>query len=319
VTDHKTVQDLGHGIFLIDLLETGTPGRTSSYLIRGEKTALVEVGSSHSRENILDSLAKIGATPEEIDYVIVTHIHLDHSGGVGYLLPLLPNATVVCHPRASRHLIDPSRLIAGASAVYGDELERIFGKILPVPAERVLVREDGETIDLGAGHLLTFYDTPGHARHHFTIHDAGAVGLFTGDTVGIRYVPELTGWEYNAIYPSTSPSEFDLQAVNDTIDRLEPLGAERIYHTHFGMTEPAALAFDRTRKTAADFDRLARESFRPGQPWEELAEKLREYIRADLTAAGHVPGALNGLELDIELNAKGLLFVLEKEHTAKEK
>lgn len=317
MTEKTLVQDLGRNVYLIDLLETNSPGRTSAYVVRGEKNALVEVGSSHSRENILNSLEKIGLTPEQIDYVIVTHIHLDHSGGVGYILPLLPHATVVCHPRAARHLIDPSRLIAGASAVYGDELERIFGKILPVPEERVLVREDGEEIDLGNGHLLTFYDTPGHARHHFSIHDHGSNGIFTGDTVGIKYVPELTGWDFDVIYPSSSPSEFDLQAVFRTIERLQALRPDRIYHTHFGATEPATHAFERTRQTAADFDRIARDSFRPGQPWQEVAEKLREYIRTDCAAQGHTVTDLSGLELDIELNAKGLLFVLEKEHASK--
>jgi glyoxylase-like metal-dependent hydrolase (beta-lactamase superfamily II) len=318
MTDKHTVLHVGHDVYQFDLLESGEQGRTSSYVIRGEKNAIVDVGSSHARARILEAIAEIGLTPEQIDFVIITHIHLDHSGGVGYLLPDLPNATVVCHPRAARHLIDPTRLIAGASAVYGDDLERIFGKILPVPQERVLIREDCETIDLGGGHLLTFYDTPGHARHHFSVYDAGSKGIFTGDTVGIRYVPELTGWDFISMFPSTSPSEFDLAAVHHTIERLEKLGAERIYHAHFGMTEPASYAFARTRETAADFDRLARTAFEPGMAWEPLAEQIREYIRTDLAKAGHEVHDLSGIELDIELNAKGLIYVLEREHAKKQ-
>lgn len=313
----STPQDLQHGVYLIDLLESGERGRTGSYLVRGaEKTALIETGSSHSSQRILDGIAALGLQPADIDYVIVTHIHLDHSGGVGYILPQFPNATVVCHPRAARHLIDPTRLIAGASAVYGDELERIFGTILPVPEERVLVREDGETIELG-DRVLTFYDTPGHARHHFSIQDSGSNGIFTGDTVSIRYVPELTGWDFTCLFPSTSPSEFDRDAVFRTVDRLEQLKPDRIYHTHFGVTEPASAAFERTRQTIADYDAFAREIFRPGLPWEELAERIREYIRADLAKQGHIVQELSGIELDIELNAKGLLFVLEKEFAQK--
>lgn len=305
--------DLGNGVFQIDLLEGGERGRSAGYIVRGEKNALFDTGSSHSRQTILDGLAALGMTPADLDYLVVTHIHLDHSGGVGYLLPLLPNATVICHPRAARHLIDPTRLIAGASAVYGESLERIFGQILPVPEERVVIAEDGDTVDLG-GRMLTFYDSPGHARHHIAIHDSGSNGIFTGDTVSIRYVPELTGWDFTCLFPSTSPSEFDRAAVFQTVERLEKLQPERIYHTHFGMTEPASYAFARTRQTVADYDQMARDLFRPGMPWEDLADRIREYIRADLAKAGHSVHDLSGIELDIELNAKGLLFVLEKEH-----
>ncbi|KEO82124.1 MBL fold metallo-hydrolase [Tumebacillus flagellatus] len=313
-----TPQDLGYGVHLIDLEEGGELGRTAAYIVRGEsKTALFEVGSSHAAQNILDSLDVLGIKPEEIDYVIVTHIHLDHSGGVGYILPNFPNATVLCHPRAARHLIDPTRLIAGASAVYGDDLERIFGKILPVAEERVRAMEDGEALDLG-GRTLTFYDSPGHARHHCSIHDSGSQGIFTGDTVSIRYVPELTGWDFTCLFPSTSPSEFDREAVFRTVEKLRALNPERIYHTHFGATEPASYAFERTLRTVADYDDFAREMFRPGLPWEDLAERIREYIRTDLAAHGHHVHDLSGIELDIRLNAQGLLFVLEKEHAKKQ-
>ncbi|MBL0386576.1 MBL fold metallo-hydrolase [Tumebacillus sp. ITR2] len=310
----NTPQDLGFGVSLIDLQESGEKGRTGAYIVRGEsKTALIEVGSSHAAQTILDNIAAMGLQPTDIDYVIVTHIHLDHSGGVGYILPQFPNATVVCHPRAARHLIDPTRLIAGASAVYGEDLERIFGTILPVPEERVLALADGETLDLG-GRTLTFYDTPGHARHHCSIHDSGSEGIFTGDTVSIRYVPELTGWDFACLFPSTSPSEFDRDAVFQTVERLQKLHAKRIYHTHFGVTEPATYAFERTLKTVADYDAFSREMFRPGLPWEDLAERIREYIRADLAEHGHHVHDLSGIELDIRLNAQGMLFVLEKEH-----
>lgn len=309
-----TPQDLGYGVSLIDLAESEEQGRTAAYVVRGErKTALLEVGSSHAAPNILHNLEALGIQPTDIEYVIVTHIHLDHSGGVGYLLPHFPNATVLCHPRAARHLIDPTRLIAGASAVYGENLERIFGQILPVPEARVRVMQDGETLDLG-GRIFTFYDTPGHARHHFSIHDSGSQGIFTGDTVSIRYVPELTGWDFTCLFPSTSPSEFDREAVFQTVERLQALHPERIYHTHFGVTEPASYAFERTLQTVADYDTMAREIFRPGLPWEDLAERIREYIRQDLASQGHAVQDLHGLELDIRLNAQGLLFVLEKEY-----
>jgi len=318
LTDNLHVYDLGHDIHLIDLLDMGERARTGCYVIRGAKTALVDVGASPSQPQILAGLAKLGIAPEKIDYVILTHIHLDHAGGMGFLLPLLPNATVVCHPRAARHVIDPSRLIAGAQAVYGDQLQRLFGQILPVPEERVLIREDGETLDLGEGHFLTFYDTPGHARHHFSIHDRGAEGIFTGDTVGLRHVPELTGWDFTVILPSTSPSEFDCKAVLDSIAKLEPLGAKRIYHAHFGMTEPASEAFERVKRIVVDYDRIARESFTPGMSSDVIAGKLGEYVRADLAALGHIVHDLSGLQFDLQINAQGLLYNLEREHKKKQ-
>lgn len=309
--------DLGHDIHVIDLLDLGERGRTGCYVIRGEKIALVDVGASPSQPQILAGLERLGIALADIDYVLITHIHLDHSGGMGFLLPLLPNATVVCHPRAARHLIDPSRLIAGAEAVYGEQLPVLFGEILPVPEERVLIRQDGETLDLGNGHFLTFYDTPGHARHHFSVHDAGAEGIFTGDTVGLRHAPELTGWDFAAIFPSTSPSEFDAQAVLTSIAKLEPLGAKRIYHAHFGVTEPAELAFERIKRIVIDYDRLARDAFQPGMRPEELEPLLYDYVRQDLAQQGHTDLDLSALALDLKINAQGLVYVLEREHKKK--
>lgn len=310
-----SVQELGHGVQMIDLMEGGRRARTGCYVIRGESAAIVEVGSSHAVPRVLAGLQALGLAPEQIEYAIVTHIHLDHSGGAGTLLPSLPNATVVCHPRAQRHLVDPSRLIAGARAVYGDRLEAEFGEVRPVPAERILVRQDGETLDLGRGHLLTFYDTPGHAKHHFSVHDPAAGGVFTGDTAGIRYPPEFTGWSETVAYVSSSPADFDLPTLRDSLARLAGLRPDRVYHGHFGVTEPAATAFARTLETAEAFDRIARAAYRPGIGWETIAAGLREYIRTDLRAHGLQAGTetLGALESDVEINAKGLLMALQRE------
>ncbi|MFC4768144.1 MBL fold metallo-hydrolase [Effusibacillus consociatus] len=312
-TVEPILHPLGHEVTIIDLMEGGMQGRTGCYVIKGEKIAIIETGSSHAAPYILAGLKELEIAPEQVDYIIVTHIHLDHSGGVGYILPNFPNATVIVHPRGAKHLIDPSRLIVGARAVYGDMLEQAFGQILPVPEDRVLIREDGETIDLGAGRVLTFYDTPGHARHHFSIHDPVSEGIFSGDTVGIRYVKQYTGWDFEPIYPSTSPSEFDREAAFASIDKLEKLGAKRIYHGHFGMTEPASLAFERTRKTVAAFDDIARSCYAPGIDLSVIAEKLGEYMKQDLADQGHPITDLTCFELDLAVNSMGLLFTLEKE------
>lgn len=303
---------LSHDITIIDLMESGVPGRTGCYVIKSGKIAIIETGSSLGAPYIIAGLEKMGISPERVDYIIVTHIHLDHAGGVGYILPQFPNATVVVHPRGARHLIDPSRLIQGARAVYGEKLEEYFGEILPVPEERVLIRNEGDTLDLD-GRILTFYDTPGHARHHFSIHDPVSEGIFTGDTIGVRYAKQLTGLDYEPIFPSTSPSEFDRDAVFQSADKLEKLEAKRIYHTHFGVTEPASAAFARTRETVAAFAEIARSSFEPGMDYRILMEKLAAYIREDMSKHGYPIDSMKGFEIDLELNAKGLIFTLERE------
>ncbi|BCJ86557.1 MBL fold metallo-hydrolase [Effusibacillus dendaii] len=304
---------LDHGITIIDLMERDLQGRTGGYVIEAEKIALVETGSSLSAPYILAGLEKLNIKPEQVEYIIVTHIHLDHSGGAGYILPNFPNATVVVHPRGARHLIDPSRLIVGARAVYGDMLDTLFGPIEPIPEERVMIRSEGDTLDLGGGRILSFYDTPGHANHHFSIYDPVSEGIFTGDTVGIRYVKQFTGYDFETIFPSTTPSEFDRAAVFASVEKLQKLGARRIYHGHFGVTEPAEFAFERTQKTVAAFDDIARSCFNSGGGVEILAEKLLEYIGQDLAEQGYPTDNLKPFEMESRFNAQGLIYSLERE------
>jgi glyoxylase-like metal-dependent hydrolase (beta-lactamase superfamily II) len=306
------LHSLGHDISLIDLMEGNTPGRTGSYIIQAEKVAMIETGTSLSIPYILAGLDRLKIQPEKVDYIIVTHIHLDHSGGLGSLLPYLPNATVVVHRRGARHLVNPDKLIKGARAVYGEALESLFGQIDPVPEERILIRDEEETLDLGKGRTLTFYDTPGHARHHFSIYDSVTRGIFTGDTVGVRYGPEFTGADFEIIFPSTSPSEFDKQAVFESIDKLKKLNPSKIFHGHFGVTEPASVAFERTKGTIDAFDDLARSCFTANNQPAILEKKLREYMTADLVRHGHDANVARFFDVDIPINAKGLLYSLEK-------
>jgi glyoxylase-like metal-dependent hydrolase (beta-lactamase superfamily II) len=306
------LHSLGHDISLIDLMEGNTPGRTGSYIIKAEKVAMIETGTSHSIPYILAGLDRLGIQPVKVDYIIVTHIHLDHSGGLGLLLPYFPNATVVVHSRGARHLVNPDKLIKGARAVYGDALESLFGQIDPVPEERILTRDEEETLDLGKGRTLTFYDTPGHARHHFSIYDSVSKGVFTGDTVGVRYGPEFTGYDSEIIFPSTSPSEFDKLAVIESVEKLEKLNPSKIFHGHFGVTEPASVAFERTMETIVAFDDLAHSCYSKDNQQVILEKKLRDYMRADLVRHGYDVNAESFFAVDIPINAKGLLYSLEK-------
>src|SRR5699024_856348 len=173
-----------------------------------------------------------GLTPEQVEYLIITHVHLDHAGGTSKLAKACPNATVVAHPRAAPHVIDPSKLVASASAVYGEaEFERLYGRIEPVAEARVKVMEDDETLRFG-GRELRFLHTRGHANHHFCIKDSASGAIFAGDAFGLIY-PALQA-EGTFAFPSTSPTDFEPDLARDSIRRLVEEKPSRLYLTHFG-------------------------------------------------------------------------------------
>ncbi len=227
--------DLGLGVSLIDAFDLGKEQRTGSYVLHGEDLTIIETSASPSIPYVLKGLKELGVELEQIKNIIVTHIHLDHAGGVGLLLESCPNAKVIVHPRGARHLADPSKLILGARAVYGELFDKLFNPILPVAADRLIVKEDGETIQIAENRTLTFYDTPGHAKHHFSIHDSLSNGIFTGDTIGVYY-PQTLEKGLELILPSTSPNQFDPLAMLQSLEKIKALQVERIYFGHYGMT-----------------------------------------------------------------------------------
>jgi glyoxylase-like metal-dependent hydrolase (beta-lactamase superfamily II) len=247
-------------LWMIDLMEQGLPCRSAAYFLAEEKPTLIETGSAKSHDIIVEALQQLGYTPEDLAYVIVTHVHLDHAGGAGHMMQKAKNAQLVVQNRAARHMIDPSRLWNGAKAVYGDQLEELFGEMIAVPESQVLVRKHGETLDLG-GRVLTFYDTPGHAKHHFSIHDPVADGVYAGDAAGIRYRTCFTGWDFEWVMPSTSPVDFDPEAVHQTVELLESIPFQWIYHTHFGRS-PKAEALRDTDKSAQSLAALIESIYR---------------------------------------------------------
>ncbi|MCL6559523.1 MAG: MBL fold metallo-hydrolase [Firmicutes bacterium] len=307
--------DLGNNIYQIDVCEQGMPGRTSCYLIAAEKVALIETGAAPGAGHLTAALKDLDIAPEKVKYIIVTHIHLDHAGAAGVLVRELPEAKVLVHPRGARHLIDPSRLIAGARAVYGDRFERFFGEILPVPADRVHTPEDGETLDLGGGRVLTFYHTPGHARHHMVIHDQAVRGVYSGDALGVRFhaLSKLVGFDFTL--PSTPPSEFDPPAALETMDRIIRLSLENIYFTHFGKAAGAPAILARNRKLLEAYEDAGRRVYESGGGSKEIEKVLWEMVMQELKQYGVTDKehpAVKFMELDIELNAGGIAYYLEK-------
>jgi glyoxylase-like metal-dependent hydrolase (beta-lactamase superfamily II) len=308
------VAPLSHGIHAID---TGfhRPRFDAAYLVvEGGRAAFVDTGTNHSVPRLLAALAALGLAPDAVDYVIATHVHLDHAGGAGLLMRELPGARLVVHPRGARHLIDSSHLIRSATGVYGaDEIERSYGRLVAVPAERVVRTRDGMTIEL-AGRPLLFLDTPGHAMHHHCVWDAASRGFFTGDTFGLSYREFDTAagaW----IMPTTTPVQFQPEALRRSIERMLAFDPQWIYVTHYGRIGEVPRLGALLLGQLADMVAAARRvPAGPGRH-ESLMRSLEAIHVESLRAHGV---ELDGerirelLALDLELNAQGIAIWLDR-------
>ncbi|MFS0557998.1 MBL fold metallo-hydrolase [Brevibacillus sp. 179-C9.3 HS] len=304
---------LGERIHLIDGFDMGWAERTGTYVIAEEELTLVETGPSPSVPYIKAGLAQLGYTTEQVKYIIVTHIHLDHAGGAGLFLKDCPNAKVVVHPKGARHLIDPSRLIAGARAVYHDDFDRLFEPIEAVPEERILIRGDGDTLKIGENCVLEFLDSPGHANHHFSIYDPVSQGMFTGDTAGVLY-PQLKKEGIHLVLPSTSPNQFDPDAMQQSICRFEDRHLRRIYFGHYGMTEQVEDAYRQIREWLPVFVAEGESALAAEQTYDELASNLFSRVTDHLQSQGigREHEVYEVLKLDLQVCAMGILDYLHK-------
>jgi glyoxylase-like metal-dependent hydrolase (beta-lactamase superfamily II) len=310
------VVEVGAGIFAID---TGfhRPRFDAAYLVvHGGRAAFIDTGTNHAVPRLLAALAALGLARDAVEFVIPTHVHLDHAGGAGLLMAELPAATMVAHPRAARHMIDPTALYEGALAVYGEaEMARSYGRLVAVDEARVRPSHDGMDLRLGGGRVLHFIDTPGHARHHHCIWDATTRGWFTGDTFGSSYRefdhPRSGAW----ILPTTVPTQFEPALLRASVQRLLSFEPACIYLTHYGRIGDiprvaarllamldAMVATGRRCRTADDRDAT-------------LMRELAALYAASLAAHGieAVPTALKLLKMDIRLNAQGIAGWLERE------
>lgn len=208
-------------------------GLACGYLrVQGEEAAYIETCTARSAPLFLEALAREGLSPSQVRWIVVTHVHLDHAGGASTLARACPQATVLAHPRAARHLIDPTKLVASATQVYGEAaFAELYGTIEPIDASRVRALDDDATVPLGDA-TLRFLHTRGHANHHFVVHDPARDTVYTGDTFGLAY-PRLQRAGRFA-YPSTSPTDFDAAAAHESVDRILALGTSTACLTHFG-------------------------------------------------------------------------------------
>jgi glyoxylase-like metal-dependent hydrolase (beta-lactamase superfamily II) len=308
---------MNHGIHIID---TGfvRPQFDAAYLVvENGHGAFVDCGTNYAVPHMLQALRNAGLTPAQVDWLILTHVHLDHAGGAGELMARLPNAKLLAHPRGARHMIDPGRLWASANAVYGESMMKsTYGKLRPVPAERVVTASDGQVVTL-AGRRLRCLDTPGHARHHLCLHDEQANVCFTGDTFGLSYRTFDTV-QGSFVLPTTSPVQFDPQAMHASISRLTALKPSAMYVTHYGrLTQIEPLAADLHQRIDAMTtiaQTVQRKGASPAQRHARIKSALADYYAACLATHGWHGGRAAQQELlgmDIELNTQGLSVWLD--------
>lgn len=288
----------------------------AAYLVvENGRAAFIDCGTGLAVPAMLAALTRAGLSPDAVDWLILTHVHLDHAGGAGLLMQQLPTARLLVHPRGARHMVDPARLIAGATEVYGEaEIARSYGPVLPVAAERVVIAEDGHRVDL-AGRSLLCLHTPGHARHHLCVWDARSRAWFTGDTFGLSY-RELDSARGAFIIPTSSPVQFDPEPLKQSIARMLTFEPQAMFLTHYGRVGDVA-------RLAADLVEQIDAMVQIGHQCDARPDRHRCLVAA-LTALYLERAQAHGcplddaavaqvLAMDIELNAQGLACWLDRD------
>jgi glyoxylase-like metal-dependent hydrolase (beta-lactamase superfamily II) len=302
-----------HGISAVDC-EYLYPGHAAAHIIVDSgRAAFVDVGTNSSVPYLLAGLEELGMAREAVDYVLLTHVHLDHAGGAGRLMQELPNARALLHPRGAPHMIDPTKLMAGSRAVYGERLEELYGTLVPIPAERVRAVKDGERVRLG-GRTLELIHVPGHALHHYAVVDQAHRSIFTGDTFGISY--RALDTERGAfITPTTPPSQFDPDQHIASIDRMLSYRPESMYLMHFSRVTDVPRLGELLKMQVRELARIARAHANDADPaasvraamlelWLDLAHRHGSPLTdAEIEAV---------LENDLTLNTQGLMVWLDR-------
>jgi len=260
------------GVVQIDTLLGGWSRMTAGYLVEGSAPVLVETGSQSSVPVLLDALAELGVGPRDLAGVAVTHIHLDHAGGVGDVARAFPDATVYVHEKGARHLADPTRLVSSAARVYGDLLDALYGRLDPTPPERLHVLADTEEVAVGTDRVLTAVDSPGHAKHHLGLHDSVSGILFAGDAVGVR-LPDA-----GVLRPATPPPDFDLDQALHSLHKFAARRPSGLALAHYGLlSEPQAL-LEEAEETLRQWAEVATRAWREGR---DIAEALTARFSVD--------------------------------------
>lgn len=308
-----------HGITAVDA-ELIHPGLAAAHVVaHGGRAAFVDVGTTYSTPYLLAALGELGIAREAVDYVFLTHVHLDHAGGAGSLMRMLPNARAVVHPRGAPHLIEPSKLVTASTGVYGEALfRRLYGDIVPIPAQRVVLAQDLQRFSL-AGREFELIHTPGHALHHYSAVDIAHANVFTGDTFGLSY-RELDTANGAFIIPSTTPSQFDPDQLIASVDRVMSYAPQAVYLTHYSRVTDVPRLAQILKEQIRELERLALRHAAAADP--------KAAIHADMHALWLDLARRHGCTLpqaqldellwtDLELNAQGLVAWLKRVNAPK--
>ena len=315
MSDIPAILRFPQGITAIDTDYVRPRLDASHLVVRDGRAAFVDTGTTHSVPALLRALAASGLKPADVDFVLLTHVHLDHAGGAGELMRQLPNARLLVHPRGAAHMAEPAKLIAGTIAVYGEaEFRRLYGEIPPVPLERIVEVPDGLLVKLGGSDLVCIH-TPGHALHHYCIVDPAADCVFTGDTFGISYrVFDTARGAF--VFPATTPVHFDPAQAHASLDRIMSFEPGSVFLTHYSQVQDLPRLASDMHSCLDGFVRMA-ESLKDAG--EERHEKMKQKMHAYLVKRLREHGCTldqqtvdTWLEMDVELNVKGLSVWLDR-------
>lgn len=297
------IERLPGDILQLDTMTAGVSKVTAGFLIPAPRPTLIECGPALSIQTVIDGLHELGLEPDDLAYLVVSHIHLDHAGGAGDIAEAFATAKIVVSDIGARHLVDPERLNESSRRVYGDLMDSIYGACTPIDADRIVGVDGQAELDLGGGRVLDIFATPGHAKHHISMLDRDSGALFVGDSVGVK-TPN-TG----PLRPATPPPDFDLELAQRSIARYQEIAPERVYLAHYGAIDPPhealAEAADRLRAWAD----VAREAVAEHDELDHVADTLAARFAADIDLTGGDPEAARRVEIlgGYRSNAMGLL------------
>ena len=309
--------DEAHGVVTIDANYI-KPGIASIQLLINKGHAVFfDTGTTRSLPYVEEVLKLKGLSQKDVDFVVPTHVHLDHAGGAGAMMQAFPNAKLVIHPRGAAHMIDPTKLWLGTVAVYGEKVaKKLYGEVTPVEENRIIIADDGMELDFH-GTALKFLDTPGHARHHFCIVVARHRMIFAGDTMGISY-RMFDGPNGPFVFPTTSPVQFEPDALHRSIDRLMDTDPRSVFLTHFGKIEPDQKIVASLHRRIDSFVSIARDLGRKDQIEQRLEQCITDYLVEEAKQHGVPLGEREiraGLRMDAKLNADGIIAWLARAST----
>jgi glyoxylase-like metal-dependent hydrolase (beta-lactamase superfamily II) len=288
--DSSNITPLGGDVYEIDTLLAGHSGITAAYLVLADRPCLIEPGTAGSAPVVRRALDELGVGADDLASVVVTHIHLDHAGGVGDIAALYPQAEIVVHEKGARHLADPSRLMRSARMVWGDALDALFGELKPTDSARIRAVEDTGVIDLGGGRRLESHYSPGHAKHHVGLVDSGTGDLYVGDAAGI-YIPETAD-----VRPATPPPDFDLDTALASLGRFRDLGPQRLLFAHYGPVTEVESTLERSAEELRVWVDAVRAAKDQGLELDHAVAMVVERTKDRY--------AINSADLDPELAAK---------------